>query len=67
MSLLADYLNGVYTYPSDFALSDLFWANFGAIYGTEYDFAKAEAICTCWTSGNFGAIPPIEFINREVG
>ena len=63
---LTDYLASVYTYLSDFALSHLFWANFESIYGTEYDFAKAETIRSGWASSDFSDLPPIEVVSAEV-
>ncbi|MBE9242379.1 pectate lyase-like adhesive domain-containing protein, partial [Synechocystis salina] len=68
MSLLpiANYLANVYSCLSEFALTDTFWANFESIYGTEYDFAKAEAIRSSWGNQDFSALPSIEVVSAEV-
>jgi hypothetical protein len=66
LPILADYLSNVYAYLSDFAVGELFWANFEAVYGTEYDFAKAEAMRSRWSMGDFSELPSIEVVSAEV-
>ena len=59
ISSLSDYLNSAYAVLSHFALSDSFWINFETIYGTNYDFAKAEAIRSHWAAEDFSELPSI--------
>ncbi|MEY2983495.1 MAG: hypothetical protein RLZZ568_112 [Cyanobacteriota bacterium] len=64
--LLSTYLDSAYAFLSNFALSELFWAKFAAVYGTEYDFATAEALRGRWASGDFTGLPTIAVVGGSV-
>jgi hypothetical protein len=66
LPLLSTYPNSAYTFLSDFALSDLLWTNFTAVYGNEYNLATAEALRSRWASQDFTGLPTIEVVSGSV-
>lgn len=59
-------LLGVYEHLLQFAMLEDFWGQFEAIYGTDYDFASAEALRLQWANGDFSQLPAIEIVETEI-
>jgi subtilisin family serine protease len=62
---LSTYLNSVYAFLTDFAVGESFWTTFNAVYGTDYDVAKAAAIRHRWASRDFTDLPTIEVVSDQ--